>query len=293
MQAQMVIYGDLAWETRGVYGYIIFWGQSWMQLEYRIIFYDSLRVELHSMFWHSIILGTVSSMATALEIFRQILSQYLKFLITFRTFLHMNQSVCLCLCLCFLFLLKKKARRSSNSHTSKARAKNFRVPQKGRWGSAQHRHRPFFFLLPLDADAITWYRFRQKYHSNHHITCQQTVPTTLPKQSSNTKNTPLTARRTRPYRTNNFGLLIHISNTSFHHNLRWIRDMAIHHPSMTTPIAHAFSLSPRIYRHFPKIAADTGMTSAATHERVQQLSLITVIRESSPDSIITNSPKKY
>ena len=65
-----------------------------------------------------------------------------------------------------LFLLK--ARRSSNSHTSKARAKNFRVPQKGRWGSAQHRHRPFF-LLPLDANAITWYRFRQKHHSNHHI----------------------------------------------------------------------------------------------------------------------------
>ena len=37
--------------------------------------------------------------------------------------------MCLCLCLCFLFL--HKARRSSNSHTSKARAKNFRVPQKG------------------------------------------------------------------------------------------------------------------------------------------------------------------
>ena len=36
----------------------------------------------------------------------------------------------LCLCLCFLFL-PIKARRSSNSHTSKARAKNFRVPQKG------------------------------------------------------------------------------------------------------------------------------------------------------------------
>ena len=40
-----------------------------------------------------------------------------------------------------------------------------------------------FFLLPLDANAITWYRFRQKHHSNHHITCQQTVPTTLLKQS--------------------------------------------------------------------------------------------------------------
>ena len=39
-------------------------------------------------------------------------------------------------------------------------------------------------ILPLDANAITWYRFRQKHHSNHHITCQQTVPTTLPKKSS-------------------------------------------------------------------------------------------------------------
>ena len=122
-------------------------------------------------------------------------------------------------------------------------------------------------ILPLDANAITrhqskyitfrhidvvssfWYRFRQKHHRNHHITCQQTVLPTFPKKSSYTNNTPFTARRTRSYSTNQFGLLIHISNTPFHHSLRRILDMVIHHPSMTTPIAHAFSLSPRIYRH--------------------------------------------
>ena len=36
--------------------------------------------------------------ATALEILRQMLSQYLQVLITFRTFVHMNQSVCTSWC---------------------------------------------------------------------------------------------------------------------------------------------------------------------------------------------------
>ena len=51
----------LAWKMRLLSGSIIFWGQSWTQLDSRKIVDDSLRVEFSSTFWHSIILEKVSS----------------------------------------------------------------------------------------------------------------------------------------------------------------------------------------------------------------------------------------
>ena len=50
------VFGALAWKIWPVSDSIIFWGQSWRCLDYWIVFANSLRVELHSMFWHSIIL---------------------------------------------------------------------------------------------------------------------------------------------------------------------------------------------------------------------------------------------
>ena len=55
--------------------------------------------------------------------------------------------------------------------------------------------------------------------------------------------------------------------------------MFIHHPSMTLPVSHEAMLIPRKYTVELIIAAD--ILAAATHERVQQLSLMTVIREGS------------
>ena len=51
----------LAWKMRLLSGSIIFWGQSWTQLDSRKIVDDSLRVEFSSTCWHSIILEKVSS----------------------------------------------------------------------------------------------------------------------------------------------------------------------------------------------------------------------------------------
>ena len=56
-----LLFGVLAWKIRPVSDSIIFWGQSWRYLDYWKIFTNSLRVELHSIFWHSIILEKVSS----------------------------------------------------------------------------------------------------------------------------------------------------------------------------------------------------------------------------------------
>ena len=54
------VFGALAWKIWPVSDSIIFWGQSWRCLDYWRIFANSLRVELHSMFWHSIILDKIS-----------------------------------------------------------------------------------------------------------------------------------------------------------------------------------------------------------------------------------------
>ena len=54
------VFGALAWKIWPVSDSIIFWGQSWRYLDYWRIFANSLRVELHSMFWHSIILDKIS-----------------------------------------------------------------------------------------------------------------------------------------------------------------------------------------------------------------------------------------
>ena len=56
-----LLFGVLAWKIRPVSDSIIFWGQSWRYLDYWKIFTNSLRVELHSIFWHSIMLEKVSS----------------------------------------------------------------------------------------------------------------------------------------------------------------------------------------------------------------------------------------
>ena len=53
------VFGALAWKIWPVSDSIIFWGQSWRYLDYWRIFANSLRVELHSMFWHSIILDKI------------------------------------------------------------------------------------------------------------------------------------------------------------------------------------------------------------------------------------------
>ena len=98
MQAFILLLGVVAWKIRPVSDSIIFWGQSWTSLDYWRIFEDSIRVEVQWMLWHSIILHTFSSTAAALEILRQIFSQYLQVLITFRTFVHMNQSLCTSRC---------------------------------------------------------------------------------------------------------------------------------------------------------------------------------------------------
>ena len=54
------VFGALVWKIWPVSDSIIFWGQSWRCLDYWRIFANSLRVELHSMFWHSIILDKIS-----------------------------------------------------------------------------------------------------------------------------------------------------------------------------------------------------------------------------------------
>ena len=54
------VFGALAWKIWPVSDCIIFWGQSRRYSDYWRIFANSLRVELHSMFWHSIILDKIS-----------------------------------------------------------------------------------------------------------------------------------------------------------------------------------------------------------------------------------------
>ena len=51
----------LAWNIRRVNESVIFWDQSWISLDCRFVFNDSLRVEFSSIFWHLIILYKVSS----------------------------------------------------------------------------------------------------------------------------------------------------------------------------------------------------------------------------------------
>ena len=94
----------LAWKMRLLSGSIIFWGESWTQLDSRFVFNDSLHVEFSSIFWHLIIGYKFFCIAAALEILRQMSSQYLQVLITFRTFVHMNQS--LCTSWCFIISIK-------------------------------------------------------------------------------------------------------------------------------------------------------------------------------------------
>ena len=53
------VFGALAWKIWPVSDSIIFWDQSWRYLDYWRIFANSLRVELRSMFWHSIILDKI------------------------------------------------------------------------------------------------------------------------------------------------------------------------------------------------------------------------------------------
>ena len=59
--AKWAVFGVLAWMMRPLSESIIFWGQSWTQLDSRKIVDDSLRVEFSSTCWHSIILEKVSS----------------------------------------------------------------------------------------------------------------------------------------------------------------------------------------------------------------------------------------
>ena len=59
--AKWAVFGVLAWMMRPLSESIIFWGQSWTQLDSRKIVDDSLRVEFSSTFWHSIILEKLSS----------------------------------------------------------------------------------------------------------------------------------------------------------------------------------------------------------------------------------------
>ena len=59
--AKWAVFGVLAWMMRPLSESIIFWGQSWTQLDSRKIVDDSLGIELHSIFRQTIILYKVSS----------------------------------------------------------------------------------------------------------------------------------------------------------------------------------------------------------------------------------------
>ena len=98
MHAQIVIYGELAWKIRWLNESVTFWDQSWISLHCRFVFNDSLRVEFSSIFWHLIIGYKFSSIAAALEILRQMSRQYPRFIQTYETFVHMNQSLCTSWC---------------------------------------------------------------------------------------------------------------------------------------------------------------------------------------------------
>ena len=98
MHAQIAIYGELAWKIRWLNESVTFWDQSWISLDSRFVFNDSLRVEFSSIFWHLIIVYKFSSTAPALEILRQMSRQYPRFIQTYETFVHMNQSLCTSWC---------------------------------------------------------------------------------------------------------------------------------------------------------------------------------------------------
>ena len=87
------VFGALVWKIWPVSDSIIFWGQSWRCLDYWRIFANSLRVELHSMFWHSIILDKFSVVSEAGKIFRHRLWQYRTFIQAYQIFNHMYQSI--------------------------------------------------------------------------------------------------------------------------------------------------------------------------------------------------------
>ena len=98
MHAQIVIYGELAWKIRWLNESVTFWDQSWISLDCRFVFNDSLRVEFSSIFWHLIIGYKFFCIAAALEILRQMSRQYPRFIQTYETFVHMNQSLCTSWC---------------------------------------------------------------------------------------------------------------------------------------------------------------------------------------------------
>ena len=61
MRLKIEIDDELAWNIRWLNESVIFWDQSWISLDSRFVFNDSLRVEFSSTCWHSIILEKVSS----------------------------------------------------------------------------------------------------------------------------------------------------------------------------------------------------------------------------------------
>ena len=92
------VFGALAWKIWPVSDSIIFWGQSWRYLDYWRIFANSLRVELHSLFWHSINVDKFSVVSEAGKILRHRFWQYRTFIQAYQAFNHMNQSICTSWC---------------------------------------------------------------------------------------------------------------------------------------------------------------------------------------------------
>ena len=56
MGPKIEIYDELAWNIRWLNESVIFWDQSWTSLDYWRIFEDSVRVQVQSILWYSIIL---------------------------------------------------------------------------------------------------------------------------------------------------------------------------------------------------------------------------------------------
>ena len=98
MGLKIEIYDELAWKSRWLNESVIFWDQSWTSLDYWRIFEDSVRVQVQWILWHFKKCVQFFVTATALEILRQILRQNPRFIQTYETFVHINQSLCTSWC---------------------------------------------------------------------------------------------------------------------------------------------------------------------------------------------------